>query len=88
MLTLVEKTKIIKEFAKNEHDTGSSAVQIAILTKKMSILQEHLAVHKKDFSSQRGLMQMVNDRKGHLKYLQEQDSASYKDVIKRLGIRK
>ncbi len=88
MLTQEEKLALIKEFGKNEQDSGSSAVQIALLTKNMDIIQKHLAIHKKDFSSKRGLMQMVNDRKQHLIYLQKCDDASYRDVIKRLGIRK
>ncbi|HSW75614.1 MAG TPA: 30S ribosomal protein S15 [Candidatus Saccharimonadales bacterium] len=88
MLTKAEKLAIIKEFGKNEHDSGSTEVQIALLTKNMALVQSHLEVNKKDFSSHRGLMQMVNDRKQLLIYLQETNEASYKDVIKRLGIRK
>ncbi len=88
MLTQAEVLEIIKEFGKNEQDSGSTAVQIALLTKNMAVIQGHLGVHKKDFSSKRGLMQMVNDRKRHLIYLQKCDEASYRDVIKRLGIRK
>ncbi|MFA5998550.1 MAG: 30S ribosomal protein S15 [Candidatus Babeliales bacterium] len=88
MLTQVEKLALIKEFGKNEQDSGSTAVQIALLTKNMAVVQAHLGVHKKDFSTQRGLMQMVNDRKRLLIYLKKCDEASYSDVIKRLGIRK
>jgi small subunit ribosomal protein S15 len=88
MLTQEEKLALIKEFGKNEQDSGSTAVQIALLTKNMAVVQSHLGVHKKDFSTQRGLMQMVNDRKRLLIYLQKCDDASYRDVIKRLGIRK
>ncbi|MCX5923603.1 MAG: 30S ribosomal protein S15 [Candidatus Dependentiae bacterium] len=88
MLTQEEKLALIKEFGKNEQDSGSTAVQIALLTKNMAVVQGHLGVHKKDFSTQRGLMQMVNDRKRLLIYLQKCDDASYRDVIKRLGIRK
>ena len=88
MLTQEEKLALIKEFGKNEQDSGSTAVQIALLTKNMAIVQGHLAVHKKDFSTKRGLMQMVNDRKRLLIYLQKCSQDSYKDVIKRLGIRK
>ncbi|MBI2352635.1 30S ribosomal protein S15 [Candidatus Dependentiae bacterium] len=89
MITQAEKLAIIKEFGANEIDSGSTVVQIAILTKKIESLQQHLKDHKKDFSSQRGLMQMVHDRKGLLLYLQRKStSEQYKDVITRLGIRK
>lgn len=89
MLTKEEKLALVKEFGTNETDTGSTAVQIAILTKKITGLQKHLQENKKDYSSQRGLMQMVHDRKSLLKYLQRTtDAANYKSVIDRLGIRK
>lgn len=89
MLTKDEKLALIKEFGANETDTGSTAVQIAFLTKKIERLQKHLQENKKDYSSQRGLMQMVHDRKGLLKYLQRTtDTNNYKSVIDRLGIRK
>lgn len=88
MITQAEKLALIKEFGKNEQDSGSTAVQIAIMSKRISGLQEHLKVNKKDFSSQRGLMQLVNTRKRLLIYLQESSEVEYRDVIKRLGIRK
>jgi len=88
MLTQTETLAIIKEFGKNEQDSGSTAVQIAILTKNMAVVQQHLAIHKKDFSTKRGLMQMVNDRKGLLKYLKKGSEAEYIKVIGLLGIRK
>lgn len=89
MLTKEETQALAKEFGSSEKDTGSTAVQIALLSKKIARLQEHLKVNKKDYSSQRGLMQMVHDRKRHLVYLQRtSDSKHYADVIKRLGIRK
>lgn len=89
MLTRDEKLALIKEFGASEQDSGSTAVQIALLTKKIEYLQKHLEKNKKDYSSQRGLMQMVHDRKGLLAYLQKtSDAARYKDVISRLGIRK
>ena len=88
MLTQVEKLAIIKEFGKNEQDSGSTEVQIALLTKNMAVVQAHLEVNKKDFSSKRGLMQMVNDRKGLLIYLKRCSPDGYVDLIKRLGIRK
>lgn len=89
MLTREDKLALIKEFGTNEKDSGSTAVQIALLTKKIEYLQKHLQKNKKDYSSQRGLMQMVHDRKGLLLYLQKTSNAArYKDVITRLGIRK
>lgn len=88
MLTASEKLKIITDFGKNEKDSGSTAVQIALTTTRMAQLQEHLKKFSKDFSSKRGLMKLVNTRKKLLAYLQKEDEASYKDVIKRLGIRK
>lgn len=89
MITQAEKLALIKEFGASETDSGSTVVQIALLTKNIESLQGHLKTHKKDFSSQRGLMQMVHDRKALLLYLQRTDSPErYKDVITRLGIRK
>ena len=89
MLTREEKLALIKEFGVSETDSGSTAVQIALLTKKIEKLQKHLQENKKDYSSQRGLMQMVYDRKALLKYLQRTtDANGYKSVIERLGIRK
>lgn len=80
---------VIKEFGANETDSGSTVVQIALLTKKIDQLQVHLKINKKDFSSKRGLMQMVHSRKSLLLYLQRKSTAAeYKDVITRLGIRK
>lgn len=89
MLTKDEKLALIKEFGATETDSGSTAVQIAFLTKKIAYLQGHLEKNKKDYSSKRGLLQMVHDRKGLLTYLKRtSDAARYKDVITRLGIRK
>ncbi len=88
MLTPSEKLQIIKDFGSNEKDSGSTAVQIALLSTRINGLQGHLKTFSKDFSTQRGLMNLVNTRKKLLKYLQKEDEAAYKDVIKRLGIRK
>ena len=87
-MTQAEKLTLIKEFGKTEQDSGSTSVQIALLSKRIAELQLHLKLNTKDYSSQRGLMQMVNTRKQLLIYLQKQSDADYKDVIKRLGIRK
>jgi small subunit ribosomal protein S15 len=88
MITQAEKLKLISEFGKDAKDSGSTSVQIAILTKRIDGLQQHLQINKKDYSTQRGLMQMVSTRKQLLIYLQKTSEAAYKDVIKRLGIRK
>ncbi len=83
-----EKAKIIKEFAKNEKDCGSAEVQVAILTKEINDLTEHLKVHKHDFHSKRGLLMKVGRRKKLLAYLKENDVKSYREVIKKLNLRK
>ena len=83
-----EKAKIIKEFAKNEKDCGSSEVQIAILTKEINDLTEHLKVHKHDFHSKRGLLMKVGRRKKLLNYLKNKDVVSYRELIEKLNIRK
>jgi small subunit ribosomal protein S15 len=88
MITQAEKLKLITEFGANEKDSGSTSVQIAILTSRIADLQGHMKINKKDFSTQRGLMQLVNTRKSLLIYLQKTSEAAYRDVIKRLGIRK
>lgn len=87
-LTKDEKQTIIKEFAKSENDTGSSEVQIAILTKEINDLTEHLKVHKHDYHSRRGLLKKVGQRKSLLQYLAKKDIQSYREVIKKLGLRK
>ena len=87
-LSTEEKAKIIKKFAKNDKDTGSTEVQIAILTKEINNLTEHLKEHKHDYHSNRGLLKKVGQRKSLLKYLAKKDIASYREVIKKLGLRK
>ena len=87
-LTKEEKQFIIKEFAKNEKDTGSAEVQIAILTKEINDLTEHLKVHIHDFHSRRGLLRKVGKRRNLLQYLAKKDIQSYREVIKKLGLRK
>lgn len=83
-----EKTAIIKEYAVHEGDTGSSEVQIAVLTKRINDLTEHLRFHKKDHHSRRGLLKMVGSRRSLLKYLQNTDIERYRTIIAKLGIRK
>ena len=81
------KAELIKQYGKNEHDTGSAEVQIAILTERIRNLTEHLKVHKKDNHSRRGLMMLIGKRRGLLKYIKNRDIEEYRTLIKRLGIR-
>jgi len=87
-LTKEVKTQIIKEFAKNDKDTGSTEVQIAILTKEINLLTAHLKEHTHDYHSRRGLLRKVGQRKSLLNYLAKTDINSYREVIKKLGLRK
>ena len=81
------KTKIIEEYRLSENDCGSSEVQIAILTGRIQELTEHMKIHKKDFSTRRGLVAMVNRRRRLLAYLMKEDYSRYSNLIKKLGIR-
>ena len=83
-----EKTEIIKAYAMHEGDTGSSEVQIAVLTKRINDLTEHLRSHKKDHHSRRGLLKMVGTRRSLLNYLQNTDIERYRTIIAKLGLRK
>ncbi len=83
-----EKTAIIKEYAMHEGDTGSAEVQIAVLTKRINDLTEHLKTHQKDHHSRRGLLKMVGSRRSLLNYLQKVDIERYRAIIAKLGIRK
>ena len=87
-MTQEEKQAIIKEFATHEGDTGSPEVQIAVLTKKIEALTEHLKSHKKDVSSRYGLIRMVANRRKLLDYLKRRNEAGYLKLIKELGIRR
>ena len=82
------KEKIIKQFARNEGDTGSAEVQIAILTEEIKQLTEHLKEHKHDFHSKRGLLIKVGKRRSLLNYLKKTDVVKYREVIKKLNLRK
>ena len=88
MLTLQEKTTIVREFETHDKDTGSPEVQIALLTRRINDLTEHLKSHKKDHSSRRGLLKMVGTRSALLKYVNKKDPARYQGIISRLGLRK
>ncbi len=88
-LDKVEKTKIITDFGQTAQDSGSTAVQIALLTQRINDLNEnHCKINKKDFSSRRGLVKLVCNRKRLLKYLMKKDEAAYKALIEKLGLRK
>ena len=87
-MTKAEKTAIMAEYATHEGDTGSPEVQIAVLTKRINDLTEHLKTHKKDHHSRRGLLKMVGKRRGLLDYLKSVDIERYRVLIERLGIRK
>jgi small subunit ribosomal protein S15 len=82
------KAEVKNEYKRHEQDTGSADVQIALLTARIKELTEHLQVHKKDHSTRRGLIMMVNKRRKLLTYLQKQDDARYKELIAKLGLRK
>ncbi len=88
MLRKEEKSAIIEENRLADNDTGSPEVQIAILTKRINDLNEHLKVHKKDNHSRRGLLKMVGRRRNMLNYLQKRDIERYRAIIAKLGIRK
>ena len=87
-VTKEQKEKIIKDFKINDKDCGSAQVQIAILTAEINDLTEHLQVHKHDFHSKRGLLKKVGKRRKLLAYLKDNDVVAYRDVIKRLNLRK
>ncbi|MGQ9475873.1 MAG: 30S ribosomal protein S15 [Actinomycetota bacterium] len=87
-LSSEEKQSIIQEFRTHEKDTGSAEVQIALLTKRIEELTEHLKVHRKDHHSRRGLLKMVGKRRRLLNYLREKDVDRYRQLIERLGLRR
>ncbi|RMG92050.1 MAG: 30S ribosomal protein S15 [Zetaproteobacteria bacterium] len=87
-LALEEKNAIIEKFRRNEGDTGSPEVQIALLTERINHLQEHFKVHHKDHHSRRGLLKMVGRRRNLLNYLRKKDFNRYRELIERLGLRR
>ena len=87
-LTKEEKASIVKEFARGKNDTGSAEVQIAILTKEINQLTEHLKTHIHDYHSRRGLLMKVGQRRSMLEYLKKSDITRYRELIKKLGLRK
>ena len=83
-----EKKEIIEEFKTHSKDTGSTEVQIALLTERINVLSEHFAGHKKDLHSRRGLLMMVGKRRSLLNYLKKKDSRKYEDILNKLNLRK
>lgn len=88
MLTKQEKESVITDFETHQGDTGSPEVQIALLTKRINDLTEHLKTHSKDHASRRGLLKMVGTRSALLKYVGKKDVKRYQQIISRLGLRK
>ena len=88
MITKEKKAAIIAEFGKTPNDTGSTQVQVAILTARINELTEHLKIHKMDHHSRRGLLMMVGQRRGLLEYLKKTDITEYRALIEKLGLRK
>ncbi|MCR4291507.1 MAG: 30S ribosomal protein S15 [Candidatus Kuenenia sp.] len=88
MISKEAKQKIISDLKIHENDTGSSEVQVALLTGRINHLTGHLKVHKKDHASRRGLLQMVGNRSALLNYLSRTDRERYKKLINKLGLRK
>jgi len=82
------KNQIIDEYKTHEGDTGSPEVQIALLTERINHLNEHLKIHKKDHHSRRGLLIMVGQRRGLLNYLIKKDIERYREIVKKLNLRK
>lgn len=82
------KNAIVEEFRLHEKDSGSTSLQIALLTERINELTEHMKVHRHDFHSQRGLLKLVGQRRRLLAYLKREDVARYRDLIARLGLRK
>ena len=87
-LTKETKTQIISEYARSDGDTGSAEVQVAVLTRRIADLTEHLKIHKHDHASRRGLLQMVGRRRRLLDYLKNEDIERYRALIAQLGLRR
>ena len=88
MLTIDEKTKIIGKYKLHNLDTGSSEVQVALLSEEIKQLLLHLKKHAKDFHSKRGLLKMVSKRRTLLNYLKKEDTKRYNEIIKKIGLKK
>ncbi len=88
MITKDQKTSIIQEHARTPGDTGSTEVQVAVLTERINQLSEHMRVHKHDYHTERGLLMLVGQRRRHLAYLSRRDIQRYRAVLNKLGLRK
>ena len=88
MLTTKKRAALIKDVARHEADTGSPDVQVALLSKQIDELAKHLKKNPKDFHSRRGLLQIVADRRAHLRYLEANDKRRYNALVKKLGLKK
>lgn len=84
----INKEEIVQKYGRGPVDTGSPEVQIALLTARITLLTEHLKMHKKDHHSRRGLLKMVGQRRGLLNYLKNKDIVKYRELIAELGLRK
>jgi small subunit ribosomal protein S15 len=87
-LSVVEKSKVIEDYRRDEADTGSPEVQVALLTARIVELTDHFNQHKKDHHSRQGLLRMVNNRRKLLDYLKDKDSSRYRTLISSLGLRR
>ena len=87
-LTVEQKSQVISDFRRSENDTGSAEVQVAVLTKRIEELTEHLKMHKKDHHSRRGLLKLVGRRRRLLDYLKREDIERYRTLIQQLGLRR
>ena len=88
MISKEMKSQIIEKYKREENDTGSPEVQIALLTERINELTEHLKVHQKDNHSRRGLLKMVGKRRNLLNYLAKKDVNRYREIVQKLGLRK
>ena len=87
-MTKERKSEILKSYARADKDTGSVEVQVALLTERINILTEHMKEHSHDYHTNRGLLQLVGKRKSLLEYLKNEDVQRYRDLIKKLNLRK
>lgn len=87
-LSLEVKKRVVESFAINSNDTGSSYVQIALLSERIRNLTEHLKINKKDFSTKCGLLKLISQRRSFLNYIARKDEQGYKNLVKRLGLKK
>ena len=85
---MIDKKEIISKYGRDENDTGSPEVQVALLTGRINHLTEHLRIHPKDFHSRRGLLKLVGQRRGLLDYIMKRDVVRYREIIGELGLRR